>query len=436
MITVAQQGRYVTEVTSDSLVSHSNWPHHIVTRATALTCYNPAPACLMVDRPPNQSNTAPARPVPVRFLSLDVFRGSTIAMMILVNNPGDESTTYAPLQHAAWSGWTLTDLVFPFFLFIVGVAMTFSFSSRLRRGESRRELRRHVLWRGFVLIALGLFLNGFPNHYHLANFRVYGVLQRIALCYVISAILWLYFDCRVWGISALGCLGGYWVVMRFIPVPGCGVPGHAIPLLDPVRNLAAWLDRRILMGHLYDATSDPEGLLSTIPAVATSLLGMMTGEWLRSARSPRAKVLGLGLFGVAGILAGELCDLWFPINKKLWTSSYVIFTAGCALLCLAICYWVLDVRQWRRYWTFPFLAFGTNAIAAYIFSSMLSSALDSFRLRLPDATVLTWQEFLYQNFFANLAGPLNASLLYAIAFVIVSWAAMWLLKRKGIYLKI
>jgi predicted acyltransferase len=367
-----------------------------------------------------------------RLMSLDLFRGATIAGMILVNNAGDEPASYWPLKHAQWNGWTPTDLVFPFFLFIVGVAMPFSFSARLKRGDSRRELLRHVLWRGVVLFALGMFLNGFPSQYHLASWRVYGVLQRIAICYVISAILALWTNWRTWIVVIVGCLFGYWILMRFVPVPGFGVPTHDIPLLDPDHNLAAWLDRRLLAGHLYEGTRDPEGVLSTIPAVATSLLGMLTGQWLRSSRSAQSKALGMVLFGVIGVAAGKILDLGFPINKKLWTSSYVIFTASLALLCLALCYWIADVKKWRSLWTKPLLVFGTNAIAAYVFGGAISALLDHFQ------TVggMSWQELIYENTFVPLANPANASLLYASAYVLVCWVGMWLLYRKGIFLKI
>jgi predicted acyltransferase len=365
-------------------------------------------------------------------MSLDLFRGATIAGMILVNNAGDELNSYWPLKHAQWNGWTPTDLVFPFFLFIVGVAMAFSFSSRLKRGESRKKLLGHVLWRGLLLFALGMFLNGFPNRYHLDSWRIYGVLQRIAICYVISAILALWADWRGWVVTIAGCLVGYWILMRFVPVPGFGVPTHDIPLLDPDRNLAGWLDRQLLAGHLYEGTRDPEGVLSTIPALATSLLGLLTGEWLRSARSAKSKALGMALFGLMGVVAGKIFDLWFPINKKLWTSSYVIFTAGLALLCLALCYWIVDIKQWRGFWTKPLLVFGMNAIAAYVFAEVISHLLDHMH----GAGGLSWQELAYQGTFARLASPLNASLLYALAYVLLCWAAMWALYRKGIFLKI
>ena len=365
-------------------------------------------------------------------MSLDLFRGATIAGMILVNNAGDEPNSYWPLKHAVGNGWTPTDLVFPFFLFIVGVAMAFSFSSRLKHGETRQDLLRHVLWRGLLLFALGLFLNGFPNQYQFASWRIYGVLQRIAICYVISAILALWADWRGWMVAIVGCLVGYWILMRFVPVPGFGVPTRDIPLLDPDRNLAAWLDRQFLAGHLYEGTRDPEGVLSTIPAVATAMLGMLTGQWLRSARSGQSKALGMALFGLAGVVTGKILDLGFPINKKLWTSSYVIFTAGLALLCLALCYWIADVQQLRGLWTKPLLVFGMNAIAAYVFAETISHLLDHMHT----GAGLSWQEFVYHTIFVPLASPANASLLYALAYVMMCWAAMRALYRKGIFLKI
>jgi predicted acyltransferase len=382
----------------------------------------------------NRAFVPPAQsPLPSsRLISLDLFRGATIAGMILVNNAGDEPSSYWPLKHAEWNGWTPTDLVFPFFLFIVGVAMAFSFSSRLNRGESRQKLLGHVLWRALALFALGMFLNGFPNQYHLASWRVYGVLQRIAICYVVSASLALWADWRAWLVAAVGCLVGYWILMRFVPVPGFGVPTHDIPLLDPDRNIVAWLDRQLLAGHLYEGTRDPEGLLSNIPAVATSLLGMLTGQWLRSARSTKSKALGMAVFGLIGVIAGKILNLGFPINKKLWTSSYVVFTAGLALLCLALCYWIVDVKQWRGLWTRPFLVFGTNAIAAYVFAEVISHLLD----HLHTSAGVAWQESIYQRIFMPLANPASASLLYALCYVLVCWTAMWVLYRKGIFLKI
>jgi len=377
----------------------------------------------------SQTASAPSSP---RLLSLDLFRGATIALMILVNDPGDRSASYWPLEHANWNGWTPTDLVFPFFLFIVGVAMAFSFTSRLRRGESRSHLLKHVLFRGAILFALGLFLNGFPSHYQLDHWRVYGVLQRIAICYVLTSVLELWTGWRAHLTVALACIAGYWVLMRFVPVPGFGIPTHNIPLLDPDRNIAAWLDRKLLMGHLYEGTRDPEGVISTIPALATCLAGLLAGKWLKTANSPARKAAGMGVTGVMAIAVGRTWHLWFPINKKLWTSSYVIFTAGLALIGLAACYWMVDAKRHRGWWTKLILVFGTNAIAAYVFSEVLAKLIESIRL----ASGSTIQEFLYQRLFEPLASPANASLLYALVYVAICWAAMALLYRKGLFLKI
>jgi predicted acyltransferase len=366
-----------------------------------------------------------------RLVSLDIFRGVVIAFMIVVNDPGDGPSSYWPLKHSDWNGWTPTDLVFPFFVFIIGVAMAFSFRSRLDRGQSRSQLLKHVMWRGILLFAFGLLLNGLGVRYHLDHWRVYGVLQRIAICYVITAILELWGGWRAQLAVAIACLAGYWILMRYVSVPGFGVPTRDIPLLDPDRNLVAWLDRKLLMGHLYEGTRDPEGLISDIPAVATSLLGLLTGKWLRTQRTPRIKTLGMIAVGAAALVIGKVMDVWFPINKKLWTSSYVVFTAGLALICLALCYWIIDVRKLRGPWTWPILVFGTNAIAAYVFSETLATALYGVSVR-----GTTLMGHIYNSIFARLASPANASLLYALAYVAVCWVVMAVLYRRHIFLKI
>ena len=370
-----------------------------------------------------------------RLMSLDLFRGITIAAMILVNDPGDGPSSYWPLKHADWNGWTPTDLVFPFFLFIVGVAMAFSFTSRLERGESRGRLLGHVLWRGLALFAIGVFLNGFPTHYDPAHLRFYGVLQRIAICYVLVAVLELWTDWRLQFSLAVACLAAYWILMRHVAVPGYGIPGQDIPLLDPDRNLVAWLDRKLLMGHLYERVRDPEGLLSTIPALATCLAGLLTGKWLRSARSASEKAQGMVVAGILASALGRSWHLWFPINKKLWTSSYVLFTAGLALICLALCYWIADVKQRRGVWTKPILVFGKNAIAAYFLSEALAAVFYTVTV-VGGRHAMTLQDYFYSHFFAPWASPANASLLYALAYVALCWAVMAVLYRKGIFLKV
>ncbi|HLV95149.1 MAG TPA: heparan-alpha-glucosaminide N-acetyltransferase domain-containing protein [Candidatus Acidoferrales bacterium] len=372
-----------------------------------------------------------------RIQSVDVFRGLTIALMILVNNNGDFRAAYWPLLHSQWNGWTPTDLVFPFFVFIVGVSMVYSFRSRLARGDSRGSIFMHAVRRVVILFAIGvLVINSFPDHYQFDHIRIYGVLQRIAMCYLIAAVFVLWTGTRGQIVGIAACLIGYWILMRYVPVPGFGVPGRDIPLLDPDRNWVAWLDRKLLTGHLYEGTRDPEGLLSTIPAIGTILSGVLTGEWLRSNRTARAKALWMLIFGIVGLAAGKFFNIWFPINKKLWTSSYVVFTAGFALVVLALCYWVLDVRKRRGRWTMPVLVFGMNAIAAYTLSEMLSAGLDSWRMGSGGHEASVRELIYYHLFTSPQAHSANASLAYSIAFVLVCWLAMWILYRKKIFLKV
>ena len=365
-----------------------------------------------------------------RLTSLDVFRGATIAAMIVVNNPGN-SSPYSALSHSAWNGWTPTDLIFPFFLLIVGVSLVLSFRARLQRGESKRDLLLHSLRRSVLLFLIGLLLNfSLP----LATWRIPGVLQRIALCYLGAAVITLYATARARLAWIAGLLVGYWALLRFIPVPGYGLPGSDVPLLDPEGNLVAWLDRLIIPGRLFEVTRDPEGLLSTLPAIATVLLGVATGEWLQSARSMLRKAGGMVLAGVALLCAGELWEIWLPINKKMWTSSYVLFTAGAALVCLALCYWVIDLRRWRA-WSKPFVILGMNAITAYVFSEVLAIAL--WRTHVHDGRrLLTLQDYLYSALFSGIQPAALASLAYSLSFTFVCFLPLWWMYRRKIFLKI
>lgn len=384
-----------------------------------------------------QSSVQFAPPRAERLVSLDVFRGITIAAMILVNDNGDWDAAYWPLQHSKWNGWTPTDLIFPFFLFIVGVSMVWSIGSRLARGDSRGKIIRHALQRGAILLALGIFLNGFPNRYNIHTLRFEGVLQRIAICYVISAFFVIYTGHRSRIAAIVVCLASYWIIMRYVPVPGYGIPTHAVPLLDPDRNLAAWLDRKLFMGHLYEGTRDPEGVLSTIPAVATSLLGVLTGEWLRSRVSSMKKAAWMLVAGIVGVCAGEFLNTWFPINKKLWTSSFVLFTAGFALVILALFYWLIDIKKSRN-WTMPALVFGMNSIAAYVFAEVLAIILGLWKFKVPQDGYIDLQYIIYNTLFTSRDSPpsANSSLLYSLSFVLVCWLAMWPLYHKRIFLKI
>ncbi len=358
-----------------------------------------------------------------RLQSLDAFRGLTVAAMLLVNNPGSWSYVYPPLAHAEWHGWTPTDLIFPFFLFIVGVALAFSLGGRAEQGTGRRALLLRILRRGLVIILAGLLLNGFP-FYHLDTLRWPGVLQRIGLVYLVAAPAWLFLSTR--GIAVLSgtLLLGYWGLMTLVPVPGYG-PG----VLEPVGNLAQAIDARLLAGHTWKPEWDPEGLLSTLPAIATCLLGTLTGRWLRGQVPDGRVAWRLALAGALAAAAGLTWGLLFPINKSLWTSSYAVFTAGAALLALAPCYGLIEVAG-RAGWARPWLPFGTNPLLVFVGSGLMARLLLLIRVGPGEATE-PLQRVIYARGFASWAGPLNGSLAYAIAFVCVWMVIAWALDRAG-----
>ena len=362
--------------------------------------------------------------------------------MILVNDNGDEAHAFWPLKHAAWNGFTPTDLVFPTFLLLVGVSLVLSTASRLARGVSRRSILIHALRRTVLLFLLGLVVNSFP-FFRLATMRYYGVLPRIAICYFIATLFVL--STRNWRIiagSAAAALVGYWLLMRFVPVPGFGVPTHAIPLLDHDANLTAWIDRQIFSApHLYERTRDPEGLLSTIPAIGTALIGVLTGLWIRTEHTLREKARGLAIAGVSIALAGALWNPFFPINKKLWTSSFVLFAGGLSLLLFALAIWIIDVRPRGEKDTdrnrhpavlLPFFVFGTNAIAAYVFSELLAATVDTITVH-PRVGVGRW---VFGGIHAVVPSLPVASLLYSLLFVFVCWLFVYILYRRRIFLKV
>jgi predicted acyltransferase len=367
-----------------------------------------------------------------RLVSLDAFRGATIAGMILVNNPGSWSYVYAPLRHAEWHGWTPTDLIFPFFLFIVGVAMPISFGRRLQRGDSRRELMKHVVRRSAILFGLGLFMRLYPTFSDWDTLRIMGVLQRIAVVYLIASILYLTLQQRGRWTAVAVLLLGYWALMTLVPVPGSGAGD-----LSAEGNLGAFLDRLILgQDHLWQQNPwDPEGLLSSLPAVATTLLGIFTGEWITSGRSALIKVRGLLLAGIIGIVVGMLWHQLFPINKNLWTSSYVVFTAGMALLIFGLFYWTIDVRGWRT-WSKPFVVYGMNAIAVFVASGLMTKTLVRWRIPIEGGETTSAYSWIYQNVFASWAGPLNGSLAFAISYILFWLAIIWILYWRKIFIKI
>jgi predicted acyltransferase len=377
------------------------------------------------------------KPPSARLMSVDIFRGLAVAGMILVDNPGSDGNAFWPIKHAQWNGWTPADFIFPSFVFLVGVSMVFSFSARLARGESRPQILFHVFKRCLILIAIGILVNaspivGVPLH----SWRFEGVTQRIALCYFVAAILVLWSNRRGQLIAIAACLVGYWAIMRFLPVPGFGVPGRDIPFMDPDRNIVAWLDRKLFMGRLYNVTRDPEGIISTIPAIGTILIGVVTGYWLRSEKSPATKAIRLLLFGILGLVAGRIWHIWFPINKNLWTSSFVLFTAGFALVFLALLYWVLEIKQWRGAWTFPLLVFGMNSIAGFVADSFVYGPGYTFTIAGPNGTRVMWYDAANSWFLSLGASPAIASLLYSVCAVSFCWLLLWLLWKKQIFIKV
>ncbi len=361
-----------------------------------------------------------------RLVSLDVFRGITIAGMVLVNNPGTWEHIYWPLQHASWHGWTPTDLVFPFFLFIVGIAIPLAFGNRLERGGSKRDLYVKIIKRTLIIFAIGLFLNGFP-YFGLAEYRIPGVLQRIAVCYFFASIIFLNTKLRTQIAITIGLLLLYWLMVKFIPAPG-----YAAGDLTKEGSLPSYVDRVVFGKHVWTqaAVYDPEGLLSTVPALATALIGVLTGQWLRTEKTRYEKAAGMFVAGAVCVALGWAWNSFFPINKALWTSSYVLFTGGLALQFLAFCYWLIDIKGYRR-WARPFDVFGLNAIALYVGAGLMASLLGE--IKVGQTSLGSW---IYQNLFASWASPVNASLAFAIAFVLVWLGLMWILYSRKIFLKV
>jgi predicted acyltransferase len=367
-----------------------------------------------------------------RLVSLDVFRGLTVAGMVLVNNPGTWSHIYWPLAHAEWHGWTPTDLIFPFFLFIVGTSITLALSRRVEGSEgNERALLLSITRRALILFALGLVLAGFP-YFDFNTIRIPGVLQRISVCYFISALIFLKTRWRTQALIAVALLLLYWLLMTLVPVPGYGAGD-----LSREGSLASYVDRIILGPHIWKQGKvyDPEGLLSTLPAIATTLCGILAGHWLRSRRSQLEKAGGMFFAGVAAVVAGWLWGLLFPVNKSLWTSSYVVFTAGMALLLLGSCYWLIEIKSYTR-WSWPFKVFGVNAVTLFVGSGLMAKLMGLWKIPRTNGSPGNLQTFIYEHLFASWTQPLNASLLYAVSFLLLWLLLMWLLYRKKIFIKI
>jgi predicted acyltransferase len=438
-----------------------------------------------------------------RLISLDVFRGMTIAGMILVNNPGT-SPVYWPLDHAEWNGLTPTDYIFPFFLFIVGVAIPIALGRRVQDGVTSGvyskivtraasifllglaisilpffqfgstdapDALKMLVWLAFAGALLFLLLRNFKVAgvlagvailgivvmnlagynvvpYNFGTMRIFGVLQRIAVCYLVTSLIFLHTNWKQQLYIACGLLIVYWILMTTISVPGCEIT----TMNDKACNLAAYLDRMILTeNHIwrFGKVYDPEGILSTIPAIVTTISGVLTGTWLLSRDEARdasdsslvthhsslSKAAAMFFFGVVLLALGLTWNSWFPMNKSLWTSSYVLATSGLALLTLASCYWLIDIKGYKR-WAWPFVVFGANALALFVFSGIFARMISAYKVAGNEGQAVSVQKWIVDYIFLAILQPINASLAYAICFILFWLFLMWLLYRKQIYVKV
>jgi len=382
-----------------------------------------------------------------RLLSLDVVRGITIAFMIMVNNNGGAGS-WRFMNHAPWNGLTPTDLVFPTFVFVVGVSVVFAFEARLAKGATRATLARHTVQRAAVLVVFGIIVNSFP-FFALQHMRFYGVLQRIAVCYLVVGLFYLW-DSRAWTkvVALVAALVGYWVLVRWVPIPGVGVPGRDVPFMDMSQNMVSWIDRHVFPYHLYlyapdHNVRDPEGLLSDLPAIGSALMGVLTGLWLRTRRTVQAKTLGLGAAAVVSLALGYLWSLEFPLNKNMWTSSFVLVAGGFSLLLMTLCYWAVEQKGWRKGWTYVWLVFGSNAIGVYMLSELGADLLWSVKRTAAggitissDDHLAAWEPGFFQSTFAHISNPHLAAFAYSVTFTALCFVPVWVLYRKKIFLKV
>jgi predicted acyltransferase len=387
-----------------------------------------------------------------RLVSLDVLRGLAVAGMILVTDPGTYSAVYRPLLHAQWNGPTPTDMIFPAFLFAVGVAITLSFASRIERRNDRLILARHVVLRSLVIFFLGVALNGFPD-YDLHTLRIPGVLQRIALCYLFGASLYLGIGASASGTVTnrrgrrIAILTGtaalllifYWALITMVPVPGFGA-GR----LDSIGNLGAYIDRSLLgTRHMWawgltpghGVTFDPEGLLSTLPAIASVLIGIIAGEWLRADYSNKRRLVLLFGTGFVLVLGGWVLSPFLPLNKKIWTSTFAMFSSGISMLLCGALYFIVDIKRWRG-WTPPALVFGTNAVLAFALSNVVTTLTDRIHVSQRGGLALTLHEWGYRAGFATWLQPVHASLAYALLIVFLNMTLVYPLYRNRIFLRV
>jgi predicted acyltransferase len=362
-----------------------------------------------------------------RLVSIDFLRGLTVAAMILVNNPGSWDYVYAPLMHAHWHGCSPTDLVFPFFLFIVGLSINYSLSSIKESVGLSSTIFRKIMLRTFILFCLGIFIAAFPT-FEWNGLRIPGVLQRIAIVFMIGSLVFLTFSKMQQIVFTSILLVAYWLVMTFIPVPGGDVNN-----LEPGKNIAAWLDNYLLNGHLWSITKtwDPEGILSTIPAIASVMTGIFAAYILKQLKPAAERTTQLFITGTMLVVGGLILDLIFSINKSLWTSSYVLYTSGLAMFAVAISFWYMDVMQVYRK-NNPFIYFGANAISIYVASEILAKLV--YFIKIDNTTSL--KGYLFDLVNNDFIGPYNASLFIALSWVILFSFMAWIMYKNKIFIKV
>ena len=365
-----------------------------------------------------------------RLVSLDFFRGITIAGMILVNNPGSWKYIYPPFKHAEWHGWTYTDTIFPFFLFIVGVSITFALSKRLELSSSKSLIYKKIIFRALAIFGIGLFLNAFP-FFKLSSVRIMGVLQRIALCYLFASLIFVNTGKRGQFFWAVALLFIYWAFMALYPIPEIGAG-----VLEKGQDFGAYVDRFFLSGHMWSQskTWDPEGLFSTLPAISTTLFGVLIGHLLKSEKTDIQKIRNMLGWGSAAVAIGYVWSIWLPINKSLWTSSYSVLMAGLAMIVLAISYYIIDVKGYRKF-TKPFVIFGMNAIAMFVLSIFIAKFLYIIKIITNDG-ISSLQSVIYSDFYQAVFGNYFGSFLFAITLILILYLVAWIFYKNKVFIKV
>ena len=365
-----------------------------------------------------------------RIVSVDIFRGMTVAFMILVNNPGSWGAIFTPFEHARWHGCTPTDLVFPFFLFIVGTSIVLAYHKK--KANNTSGIYPKIVKRGFKLVLLGLFLAGFtwkfPFFKSFAVLRLPGVLQRIGVVFVIAAILYINLDKKKLWWTFAGILLAYWALMSFVPVQG-----HTGDFTKEF-NPASYLDLQILSrAHMWKKLYDPEGILSTLPSVATAIMGMYLGFILiDTKRSNKEKLFPILYTGITSLTLGYLWSFSFPLNKALWTSSYVLYTGGWAFIVFALIYYVTEIAGWKA-WGKGFIYFGSNAISVFFLSGFIAKSFYIIRF----ANGERIHTYLYKTFYTSwIHSPKVSSLIYALSVIFCYYLIVRFMYKKGIIIKV